>query len=365
MNRFRSAQILLSLASATASLTAQTLYAPAGSGGVLVQPSSNASVGIGTSTPLTSLQVVGPITAGDGGGSTQGIDYLYGYYNGSGKLFTIGSLYSSAASFLGYSVKAHPAAAGYVSSNGFNIGRSAFEANDGFLAFLTGASQTSTDGGSVTVTERMRIDAAGNVGIGTTNPTYKLSIDSGSGSYLFRAHTVGDFVFALAGDGSGGTNLDLFSIRNNNTGIVHLNTINGARMALGVSTGSTAGAIVENMSIIANGNVGIGTTNPTQKLSVNGTIRAKEVIVDTGWSDYVFRPDYRLAPLSEIEGAIQKDGHLPGIPSAQEVAEHGVSVGEMQSKLLAKIEELTLHVIAQEKELAALKRELHAPRKLN
>jgi hypothetical protein len=113
------------------------------------------------------------------------------------------------------------------------------------------------------------------------------------------------------------------------------------------------------------GNVGIGTTNPTQKLSVKGTVRAQEVIVDTGWSDFVFDESYKLTALSETEAFVKAEKHLPGIPSAKEVAENGISVGEMQAKLLAKIEELTLHVIAQEKrideqvaEIAAMKAEL-------
>lgn len=111
--------------------------------------------------------------------------------------------------------------------------------------------------------------------------------------------------------------------------------------------------LVERMRITSYGNVGIGTTNPTQKLSVNGTIQAKEVIVETDWSDYVFAPGYKLASLAEVEAHIAGRGHLPDIPSAEEVAEHGIRVGDMQAKLLAKIEELTLHLIAQEKRLAA------------
>jgi hypothetical protein len=107
------------------------------------------------------------------------------------------------------------------------------------------------------------------------------------------------------------------------------------------------------MRIDSVGNVGIGTTNPTQKLSVNGTVRAKEVIVDSGWSDYVFDESYELKALSETEAFIKAEKHLPDMPSARDVAEHGVSVGEMQAKLLAKIEELTLHVIEQQKQLAA------------
>jgi hypothetical protein len=108
-----------------------------------------------------------------------------------------------------------------------------------------------------------------------------------------------------------------------------------------------------------NGNVGIGTTNPTHKLAVNGTIKAKEVIVETtGWSDYVFADDYALAPLSEVETHIKTNKHLPGIPSAAQISEQGISVGDMQAKLLAKIEELTLHQIAQEKRLSDQSREI-------
>lgn len=105
------------------------------------------------------------------------------------------------------------------------------------------------------------------------------------------------------------------------------------------------------------GNVGIGMTTPTHKLSVNGTIRAKEIIVDTLWADYVFDDSYRLAPLTEVEQHIRAKKHLPGIPSAAEVAEHGVSMGDMQSKLLSKVEELTLHLVAQEKRIGHLETE--------
>ncbi len=112
-----------------------------------------------------------------------------------------------------------------------------------------------------------------------------------------------------------------------------------------------------------NGNVGIGTTTPAHKLAVNGTIKAKEIIVETtGWSDYVFADDYRLPSLSEVESHIKANKHLPGIPSAAQVANEGVSIGEMQAKLLAKIEELTLHQIAQQKLLAAQSQEIETLR---
>lgn len=115
------------------------------------------------------------------------------------------------------------------------------------------------------------------------------------------------------------------------------------------------GTYTTNSVNFPSGNVGIGTTSPSHKLAVNGTIRAKEVIIDTGWADYVFAADYDLAPLSEVEAHIKKNGHLPDVPSAADIAADGVSLGEMQSLLMAKVEELTLHTIRQEKQIQELR----------
>lgn len=114
-------------------------------------------------------------------------------------------------------------------------------------------------------------------------------------------------------------------------------------------TNSANGPVLE---IKPSGNVGIGTTNPgNYKLAVEGNIGARDIIVtNTPWSDYVFRPGYRLLPLSDVAAYIQANHHLPDIPSEAEVKVQGVSLGEMQAKLLAKVEELTLHLIQQEKE---------------
>lgn len=101
-------------------------------------------------------------------------------------------------------------------------------------------------------------------------------------------------------------------------------------------------------------------TNPgSYKLAVDGKIGAREVVVTTAaWSDFVFKKDYKLKPLSEVEKDIKENGHLEGIPSEKEVLENGVPIGEMQAKLLQKVEELTLYMIELKKENNELKNKI-------
>jgi hypothetical protein len=102
---------------------------------------------------------------------------------------------------------------------------------------------------------------------------------------------------------------------------------------------------------IENGNVGIGTAKPAEKLSVNGKIKAREIKVENdNWPDYVFYKTYDLRPLSEVEKNIKDNGHLPDIPSAAEVKANGINLGEINEKLLKKIEELTLYLIEENKQ---------------
>ncbi|TKG91602.1 hypothetical protein EYV94_21495 [Puteibacter caeruleilacunae] len=108
------------------------------------------------------------------------------------------------------------------------------------------------------------------------------------------------------------------------------------------------------------GKLGIGTKNTGEnRLAVNGSIRAKEIVVDgTDWADFVFAKDYQLMPLEEVAKYIEEQGHLPLIPDTKTVKEKGISVGEINTKLLQKIEELTLYIIDQDKKMKDFERKL-------
>jgi len=149
--------------------------------------------------------------------------------------------------------------------------------------------------------------------------------------------------------------------------------------------------VIEVQNVNITGKVGIGTTNPQKKVhlvgdmridnpgkalivtnnnqevftvSGNGDLRIKNAYAEmievkpNAWSDHVFYPDYELRSLSELEQYIKQHNHLPEIPSAKEVQENGIDLGEMQSKLLLKIEELTLYILQQNEKMLDLQNQI-------
>ena len=247
----------------------------------------------------------------------------------------------------------------------------------------------------------------GNVGIGTSTPTSKLTLQTplnnngwthiGGNNTIIVGESIGGVSAAIgtstehilrlnAGalgriqilpDGNvvvGDQNVapyGRFTVRtaNGNYGMVHTSNegnvigtfIGGSSAGLGTFTNT-------NMRIFANGisaifigsgtnNVGIGIDFPTNKLEVNGTIRSKEIIVETiNWPDYVFDKNYKLPLLSDVEKFILQNKHLSNISSAEEIEAKGLHVGDNQKRMMEKIEELTLYIIRQQKEIDALKK---------
>ncbi|SDQ01682.1 hypothetical protein SAMN05428975_5931 [Mucilaginibacter sp. OK268] len=176
---------------------------------------------------------------------------------------------------------------------------------------------------------------AGNVGIGTTTPQSKFEINNGSytnDNQLIVSGAEATRYYGVMGITmpSGNTVLS-FGTRSNNTNFFE--TLN-----------------------LFNGNVGIGKTNPQNKLDVNGRIHSQSVLIDmNGWSDYVFKKDYHLPSLQEVKAYIEQNQHLPEIPSEQQIAKEGLNLGEMNKLLMKKVEELTLYLIAMKEEISSLK----------
>ena len=159
----------------------------------------------------------------------------------------------------------------------------------------------------------------------------------------------------------------------NNDHVTTFTGISTIQRSLTIDTSSSSSRWILNGDDIyyyTAGGVAIGTTavpdSPgfNYKLAVGGDILAERIVIKLQdswvWPDYVFSNNYQLQDLNELEKQVMGNKHLPGIPSAKELKEKGLSLGEMQSLLLKKIEELTLYIINQQKEITDLKEAIHA-----
>lgn len=186
-----------------------------------------------------------------------------------------------------------------------------------------------------TSTKIIALDNSGNIGIGLTTPTLK-------------THIIGPLGLP-ANTGSA------------QTGLLRLQG-SGNNAVLDFSVGGTSGAALQvtsqtdlsqTYSLILNpngGKVGIGTKHPDQALTVNGQVHSTSVLVETTVpADYVFNTDYNLRPLADVKAYVDKNHHLPEVPSAAEFKKDGQNLGEMNMLLLKKVEELTLYLINEHK----------------
>ncbi|MCR9262569.1 MAG: tail fiber protein [Flavobacteriaceae bacterium] len=216
----------------------------------------------------------------------------------------------------------------------------------------------------------------GNVGIGTAAPNTKLTLYLPNGTSSFPTSTTsGDIMQFFRSNNNG---IEIGNARSTNArkawilarhssayyygeyySSLHLQPDIGTKSYYrGVAIGYNASTeIPYGTHLAVDGKVGIGTLNPDEELTVKGKIHAEEVKVDLSvpGPDYVFKEGYDLKSLEEVQDYIKKNGHLPNIPSAQEMEENGIELGQMNINLLEKIEELTLYTIQQEEQLKRMK----------
>ena len=313
--------------------------------GLYVIPSGN--VGIGTTNPTSKLDVSGSFTHSStlrSRGSTYTSTWMqfnedqYGnsLILGGGGLTAIGS--GESANHIRNNVSAGTETLHLSSDNGLRV-------------------TTNLQSGWASRVTALEIENNGNIGIGTTTAATNLHISAGtSGDGILRLESDTDnnnegdnSRIELLQDGGSlgayiGYNQDWVGATqpDNVFRIVPRRLNTDDESAFVIKTTGTTGNISSFM--------GVGTADPDEKLTVAGTVKSKEVIVEeNAGADFVFEEGYDLPTLANIEQFIKANKHLEGIPSAEEMKANGVKVGELQIKLLQKIEELTLYAIEQEK----------------
>ena len=206
-----------------------------------------------------------------------------------------------------------------------------------YLNYVGGAS-SSRIGFQINGTSRLSIMNNGYIGIGTTAPVEAFQLGD-----RWTFHNGGHKIIGYNYDYNAGdkriTDDEVAAIRFTDAGDMRFLT-SGSGVA-GSSIGWSYTLVLKN-----DGRVGIGLENPSDRLTVDGRIRGKEVKVNiVNGPDYVFDPGYQLRTLQATKVYIREHKHLPEIPSANEMEKDGIDLGDMNMRLLKKIEELTLYQI--------------------
>ena len=191
--------------------------------------------------------------------------------------------------------------------------------------------------------DRVFVDPAGNMGVGVASPAAKLDVAG-----KIRIGATGE---ALKIDGNG----SFIQFYLNGVAKTYMQQV-GNDLRIGNSSGNSTGRLY-----LFGDEVAINTNGPASgySLSVGGEIICEELRVELQgngpWPDYVFAKEYKLKPLAELKSFVQENKHLPNMPAAAQVEDEGFDVGDMNRRLLEKVEELTLYIIQQQEEIDALK----------
>ena len=233
----------------------------------------------------------------------------------------------------------------------------------------------------------------GNVGIGTASPAHKLDIAGGSvniGTGANIAYRAGNYVsignmsytntpyiafnaFLTTSDIATSKNL-VTPTYNAGGGLIIRGEAGGSGLHFlqkSYANGTApydVNSFTDVLTLTSSGNLGIGTADTKgYKLAVNGEAIFTRVRVKSfsEWPDYVFQPEYKLPTLAEVEDYIKVNRHLPDVPSAKEVEQEGLDVGETDKRLMQKVEELTLYLIDQQKQLKSQQEQISFLQKQN
>lgn len=275
----------------------------------LLRVRNDGNVGIARANPMERLHIGDLITVHDGGGKFLGFNT---YYNPQSR--RLENIQGGRASV--------------------TIGVGDAVSNPSVFAIKIDQSQNI--GPVMTSFKGLSMNTTGNVGIGVESPTARLDVlgSASNNSNIFVArglsNTGSKTFFIVTSDGNVGVNTQTPK-----------------------STLHVQGDVTIGINQCTNAHPGF-----SNKLSVDGIIFTKEVrVVPSTWADDVFRSEYCLPTLKQVEDHIKKHGHLQGIPSEAQATTDGIDVSVMQAALLRKVEELTLYVIELEKKVARLSTE--------
>ena len=316
-----------------------------------IKPSGKLGIGVGASNPGGQLDIVTS-------GTTNGLNIL----NGTSNLFSVASDGTTLINSTGsspFTVQKSGVTLFQINTSG-NISIGSIKGTSttgGYNSVLVDPTGKLVTGGIVNSTNSVSWNVGGNAGVGGTSGTLGTT-------------DAEDLIFVA---GAGGPVTGIERMRITAAGNAYM-TVNSAtakafsvvNSSLSSSCGNEMFAVYGSGQTLIGGHLTSGAyTNAL--LQVKGQIAAEEVhvLAASFWCDYVFDKEYKLKPLAELEAYYKQNKHLPDVPSEAEVKANGIDMATMDAVLLKKVEESTLYIVQQQKEMDAMKEEMKSMKKEN